>query len=104
MLCSICHTEGKTKTNRLPRGWKRKGKEPCCDKCWRQRYILRAITFPVVGPVDREWHELRETLSTVWSQSTGLSNWLLTEMYSRDARREPGMEKLPPMTDIYLYP
>ena len=54
--------------------------------------------------MDREWHELRETLSTVWSQSTALSNWLLTEMYSRDARREPGMEKLPPMTDIYLYP
>ncbi len=104
MLCSICRIERNTKTSRLPRGWKRQGKKPCCDKCWRERYILRAITFPVVGPVGGKWHELRESLSIAWSQSTALSNWLLTEMYSRDVRREPGMEKLPPMRDIYLYP
>jgi hypothetical protein len=29
-----------------------RGEEIFCDTCWRKRYVLRAITVPVVSPVD----------------------------------------------------
>ena len=86
------------------RGWKRKDKQPICDKCWRAKFVLRAIVLPVAGPIDRDWNELRVALDTAWSQTTGLSNWLMTELYARDVRREPKMERLPPMSKVYLYP
>jgi hypothetical protein len=40
----------------------------------------------------------------MWAASTQASNWILTELYARDARRTGKEEKLPPMPKIYLYP
>lgn len=100
--CSICATarEG----DRLPRGWKRAGDEVYCDACWRARYVLRAITVPVAGPVDGTWAELRDTLRERWRDATVLSNWAVQALLRADAVRTPATEKLPSMPRVYLYP
>lgn len=98
------HCDNEAKTSRLPPGWKRIGEEVLCKKCMKIKYVLRAITIPVVGPVDGgEWKELREELKELWGQTTNLSNWLVSHYYAADVKRVPGMEKLPPMQRIYLY-
>jgi hypothetical protein len=105
MKCSQCHTEilpKPGKTDRLPKGWKRSS-DVFCNKCWQERYILRAITLPIVGPCNATWPEFREALEAGWADCTAASNWLLTEMYARDVRRD-GQVKLPPMPKVYLYP
>jgi hypothetical protein len=103
MQCTYCSATGKHLT-RLPHGWKRShDNEPVCAKCWGERYTLRAVTIPVVGPVDGTWKELRDDLRDAWADATALSNWLMTEYYVRDARRN-GQVKLPPQPQTYLYP
>ena len=76
MKCVECQKSVDTKNDRLPMGWKRRPKDdaPTCKDCWNARYVLRAITFPVSGPVDAEWKELRETLKEVWATSTEAAN------------------------------
>lgn len=103
MQCTYCSATGKHPT-RLPRGWKRSHDNlPICAKCWGERYILRAVTIPVVGPVDGTWKELGDELRDAWADATALSNWLMTEYYVRDVRRK-GQVKLPPQPKTYLYP
>jgi len=103
MQCTYCSATGKHPT-RLPRGWKRSHDDhPICAKCWGERYILRAVTIPIVGPVDGTWKELRDDLRDAWADATALSNWLMTEYYVRDVRRS-GQVKLPPQPKTYLYP
>jgi hypothetical protein len=60
--------------------------------------------MPVAAPEDISWEELRKQLKIVWAETTRISNWMKTELYVRDIRREHGMEKLPPMQHVYLYP
>ena len=103
MRCLHCSAEGKHPT-RIPRQWHRDpAGNPICAACWGRRYVLRAVTIPVVGPVDGTWPELRESLRAAWADATALSNWLMTELYARDVRRG-GQEKLPPQPKTYLYP
>lgn len=106
--CDTCrsHREAKASKNgvRLPMGWKRHQGKTWCDKCWRSAYRLRAVTFPVVGPLDAEWSDLRAALSLAWGDSTRLANWIMRELYARDVRREPGVEKMPKRPRTYLYP
>jgi len=64
---------------------------------------LRSITIPVVGPVDGTWEELRNDLRDAWGDATALRNWLMTEYYVRDVKRED-QDKLPPQPKTYLYP
>ncbi len=107
--CSSCKTQprvGSPKTGKspAPRGWKRLGDDFFCPACWKSRYILRATTFPVSGPVDRTWPELNETLSACWNQTTSLANWAVTETAKADVVRMPGDVKLPSLPRVYLYP
>lgn len=107
MKCLACNKEvmpTQGKKERLPPGWKRKEEAIYCKGCWRSRYKLRAITFPVAGPVDASWEELRAALSTAWAQSTGLSNWATTELAKADVTRKPGDAKMPAVPKVYLYP
>jgi hypothetical protein len=99
-----CACGRKAKKSRLPSGWKRHQNSVYCDRCWGERYLLRAISVPVAAPEDISWEELRKQLKIVWAETTRISNWIMTELYVRDIRREPGMEKLPPMQYVYLYP
>lgn len=104
MKCHICSAEKETKNERVPRGWKRAKGEIWCEKCWNRAYILRAVTIPVVGPMDKvEWPAFREALKSAWAASTGLANWANDENYTRDIRRN-GEAKCPPQPKTYLYP
>jgi hypothetical protein len=91
-------------TTRLPSGWKRAFGRVWCDKCWRDSFVLRAITIPIVGPVDATWPEFRTVLAEAWAAMRAASNWMLDEMYARDVRRMPGMVKMPKQPRTYLYP
>lgn len=59
--------------------------------------------MPVASPVNCSWEELRGALKGAWRQSTAACNWMMTELYARDVRRN-GQEKMPPMPPVYLYP
>src|SRR5579862_4327425 len=104
--CSLARQVKRTKANnaRLPIGWKRnEQQEPVCSACWNESFILRALTFPVVSPLSGSWEELGSDLKTMWVQTTAAANWMMTECYTRDVRRN-GEAKMPPMPKVYLYP
>ncbi len=109
LRCSDCSKEKYTKPTvkgspRLPSGWKRRDDEVYCNHCWRKRYIIRAVTIPVAGPVGREWSDLRTALAECWQQSTELANWAVTELAKADVVRTAADKRLPPMPHVYLYP
>jgi hypothetical protein len=92
---------------RLPRGWKRLGEAVYDPICWRERYVLRSIAVPVASPLDCTWKEFRDALRAMWSLTTACSNWMITQLYTRDSRRTgkaQAKEKLLPMRRVYLYP
>jgi hypothetical protein len=104
-LCGECRRERTLKgdTARIPAGWKRKGEALLCGDCWRTHYVLRAVSIPVASPLDMAWDEFGRALRAQWALITQASNWMLTELYTRDDRsRETG--KLKPMPKVYLYP
>ncbi len=75
-----------------------------CNSCWRKKYVIRAVTIPVSGPIDpEEWPEFREALRTAWAHATNISNWAQTTLYASDVRRKSEDKKLAPMPKIYLY-
>jgi hypothetical protein len=59
--------------------------------------------MPVVEPVEVEWRDFREALKEGWVQATAAANWMMTELYTRDIRRN-GEDKMPRMGRVYLYP
>lgn len=102
-----CATCDKTFEKRPPHGWKHKGKAYYCPQCWRKAYVLRAITMKVAEPLDCSWEELRPKLKTAWSDTTACSNWMMTELRIRDAKREGSdrdQARMPKMERVYLYP
>lgn len=109
MKCDCCGKVVETKadargTVRIPKGWKRHQERLHCQQCWGERYVLRAIIFPVAGPADRDWATLRARLQRCWQQSTMLANFCVTELAKADVVRTPALEKLPPAPKVYLYP
>lgn len=109
VVCSVCAVVRAVKPTpkgepRTPAGWKRIKDVVTCDKCWNKKYILRAISMPVVSPLDCTWEELRTAMALMWGQTTSASNWMMTQLYARDVRRTPGDVKMPPMARVYLYP
>src|SRR5208283_2498679 len=106
LICSTCKTAlEQTLKGRLPRGWKRLEASVVCPKCWHDHFFLRAITFAVSGPLDKnDWPALREALHEGWAQSTHLCNWAVTELAKADVIRHPSLDKLPRFDPPYLYP
>jgi hypothetical protein len=108
--CSVCGAARQTKPTanglpRLPTRWHRLSDQIVCANCWSQKYMLRAVTFPVTGPVGRDWKDLRAALVSCWAHSTALANWCVTELAKADVVRMPNDGKtLPAMPRIYLYP
>jgi len=102
MICSVC---GKvSEKNRLPRTWKRFRMMLYCEQCWHAQFVLRAVVIPVVSPLDASWEELYRELNRMFALTTNATNWMIHELSKRDTRRTPGVEKMPPMGHIYLYP
>lgn len=97
-----CHKCSKqTRKSRIPKGWKHCADRFWCASCWKAQFILRAITIPVVEPLNGTWEELRSELRLMWIQTTMAANWILTELYARDVRKtEEG--KMPKMPWVYL--
>jgi len=59
--------------------------------------------MPVASPIDHTWKELDAAMRGMWITTTAASNWMTTELYAHDVRRN-GQEKMPPMAPVYLYP
>jgi len=89
---------------RTPQGWKILKGEPYCRACRQTSYVLRAVIVPVAAPQTGSWAELGDELRALWSETTRCANWLVSELYARDVRRQPGDDRLGPMPHIYLYP
>lgn len=109
MNCGTCGKSVETKptatgNERLPRGWKRKGETIYCDRCWGERYILRAVTIPIASPLSLDWPALREILARCWADSTRLANWAARRLWLAENERKPEDEKLQPAPRLYLYP
>jgi len=85
---------------RLPRNWKWHNGKIYSQKAWQQHYVLRSIVIPIAAPVGVEWPQLNEALKRAWRASTGLANWLMTELAKRDIIRTPEMTKMPAAPDI----
>ena len=106
MTCSLCGASKDMTTDRVPMGWKwdaTNREKLTCSSCWQQGHVLRAITFPVAGPVDATWDDLRTALADAWQRATALSNWGVQELMKADVTRTSEMAKLPKMPDIQLY-
>lgn len=89
---------------RTPKGWKVLHERAHCPTCKLQAYMLRAVTLPVSGPEGAPWATFRDALRTAWSEATRCSNWVMTEHYARDVRRDAEDRTLRKMPHIYLYP
>jgi hypothetical protein len=89
---------------RTPQGWKILGGDTHCPSCKNTSYALRAVIIPITAPATGSWESLRAELRTLWSETTRCANWLVSELYSRDTRREPEDERLAAMRHTYLYP
>jgi hypothetical protein len=101
MTCAACQRPANGK--RLPHRWKRIGEAAYCPLCLNQRYVVRTIAMPVIEPIGATWQEFRAALAEAWAQVTAAANWMVTELYARDIRRQ-GQPKMPPMPRVYLYP
>jgi len=89
---------------RTPQGWKVLKGESYCRACRQTSHVLRAVIVPVAAPQTGSWAELGDELRALWSETTRCANWLVSELYARDLRRQPDDERLAPMPRIYLYP
>jgi len=104
MKCATCYCERVTANpNRPPHGWKRRGSGVYCPQCWQKAYLLRAVIIPVAEPLSSSWDEFNAALRVAWTDTTAASNWIMTELYVRDCRRN-GEAKMPRMQTHYLYP
>ncbi len=108
-VCGICADARSSPLRRdggvrVPRGWRVLDDTLHCPACLARLWVLRAVTVPVAGPVGAAWTDLRVALAAGWRSTTAAANYMLTELYVRDIRREPGQTKLPAMPKIYLYP
>jgi len=109
--CCLCGLERKIKRTatggaRTPKGWKNHAGNLYCPEDWRKKYVVRAITMLVASPDDgseSSWKEFRTELKTMWAATTQACNWMSTELYAHDVRRN-GQDKMPPMARMYLYP
>lgn len=101
--CSQCGKVRETTSDRVPKGWKRTDRL-YCDTCWNQLMVLRAITIPVSEILDGTWKEFDEAIHNMWGVTTQCMNWMMTQFYVRDVRREEMQKKMLTMPKTYLYP
>lgn len=65
--------------------------------------VVRAITFPVVEPIEIGWKLLRAKLQDCWRRSTSLANWCMSELVKAERVRRPDDARLwgRPKLDLY---
>jgi hypothetical protein len=101
----VCDKTGTVvEAKRLPPGWKRIGQRLLSTRAVREEFTQICISVPIRWSADKtENDQLNERLNRGFALSTALANWFMTELYVRDCRRLPGMEKLPKMNAASLY-
>jgi hypothetical protein len=107
--CVVCETARampptRQGRGRIPRGWKMLRGEPHCPACKGSAFVLRALILPIARPEGASWPEFRAQLQRQWRETTRCANWMISELYARDIRREPDDQRLRPMPSVYLYP
>ena len=108
IACTVCETARNTQATvrgnaRLPNGWKRFKDDIYCTKCWRDRFVLRAIVLPIHKPLESDWTYLKDALRRCWKESTALANWAINEFAKADVVRTSQLERLPTMSRVNLY-
>jgi hypothetical protein len=108
ITCTRCQLEREAKPTpngkpRTPNGWKKTTDQVLCPTCLRDCFGLRVVVLPLSGPVGCTWDELREKLDRSWAQSTGLANWVTTELAKADVVRLPDAEQLESFPPVELY-
>lgn len=88
----------------LPPRWKRWGDGLTCGTCAKIARRQISIVVPIASPVGERWPVLGAALRESWGETTRAANWIATELYARDVRREPADVKLRKMPRVYLYP
>ena len=103
-VCANCAALSSKPIKRLPQGWKRRDDNRLfCGDCWSKQYLLRAVVFPIVSPINCTWDEMRASIKQMWVETSKAANWMMTEFFMKDVRRN-GETKMPPMPSVYLYP
>lgn len=97
-----CGTEVAGK--RRPTGWKKHADRMWCVSCWKDSFVLRAITIPVAGPVDCSWEDLRKPIRDQGHAAARVANMAIRRLAAADIVRTPDMAKMPAMKFPYLYP
>lgn len=110
--CASCQKRQDAKPTRkgnprLPKGWHRHPLEEqalYCPTCWKKKYCLRAVTFPVADVLEGgDWPEWTAAVRDALYRSTRLANWATRQLAKADRERLPGQEKLHKPPEIYLY-
>lgn len=107
MICSKCHKElpaklTKANTERVPKGWKRRGHEVFCASCWGRLYKLRAITIPVHSVEGITWQEFLKRCNESWREAARALNFCIQELRRHDSIPRAG-EKLAKCPTVNLY-
>lgn len=108
LKCVCCGAIGEHKAAengvlKKPRGWKQLGGD-YCPKCWKSFFVVRAVSFPVIGPLDAKQKDAFYTaLRTGCRLVSRLSNFLMTEYKTRDRACVSSDGKLPKWEIPYLY-
>lgn len=109
ITCAACQRTrevptAKSGAPRTPNRWKVLREQAYCPACKQSELMVRSIIMPVVGPHGGSWEELREALRTVWMETTRCANWMITQLYLRDAAHTTESEEPGRMARVYLYP
>jgi hypothetical protein len=109
IACVLCHATrdvpmARTGAPRTPKRWKVLKGSAYCGACKHRAYMLRAVTLPVAGPEGASWPAFRAALREAWGEGTRCANWVMSELYARDVRRDAEDITLRKMPRIYLYP
>jgi hypothetical protein len=113
--CDFCEREqegkaAKTKDVKLPPGWKRlklpdeTREKVFCKDCFKDRYVLRAVTIPVATVIDGgEWKDFWAALKESWAGCTNIANRAVFELARCDSPRKKDDERIAAAPHPYLY-
>ncbi len=111
MKCASCQKQtnqaaGSTPSNKLPKGWHWEPgtNNPACPACWNAKWVMRAITVPLAGPIDfNDSGPFRDAIKEAWWDSTRLANWAVTQLLKAEPGTTASSHTLGAMSKVYLY-
>lgn len=94
-ICSECASEGNPSKGKIgqptmPKGWKKRGDNLVCSKCWKGKWKLRAITVPVDTIEGMEWGEFLHLCREAWMQAAKAKTYAILQLLRAEAGQEAG--------------